>query len=1084
MSQTVLNADEVLSGLKDFQRRTALYVFRRLYLDADCTRRFLIADEVGLGKTLVARGVIAKTIEHLRPTTKRIDIVYICSNADIARQNIQRLNLTGREDCALASRITLLPIQVKHLSKNDLNFISFTPGTSFEQNAGGGRITERVVLYRLLEEAWDFGGRAAPFNVLKDGAGVESFRRELHRYPLGSIDPQISNSFRRALARESEKTTAAGGQDFRTRFDSLCQHFCRSDVFGSPEMRRERTRLIGEMRRLLATVCLEALQPDLIILDEFQRFKELLTRNTPAGELANDLFDYSDGATGARVLLLSATPYKMLSLHHEAAEDDHYEDFLTTLKFFEDGAVEAFSALLHSYRGALFQVGTEPGIECLRVAKEELQSRLRKFMVRTERLATSTTRNGMLGEHSANLGTPTSEELLGYIGLQRIANQLGQGDITEYWKSAPYLLNFMDAYELKNALHGHAEDYETARALLKLTREFPESFLPTDKIRGYKAVEPGNLRLRGLMADTVDKGAWKMLWVPPSLPYYQLDGPFADPAVQGYTKRLVFTAWHVAPKAIASLVSYEAERQMIRSADRSAINSAEARKRRRSLLRFAFSENRLTGMPNFCLIYPSLTLAKECDPLHFPPRSPDGTLHRAMDVLSAVETRIEELLADISVDIDPEASGEAWYWAAPMLLDFIRFPTESQEWWDRKDLASLWAGQEASTTDDDDPDRWSDHVVEAKTWVEEILAGTRKLGPRPADLASILGLSAIASPANTMSRALQRSAQAAENPISGADVRDSAAIAGRAFFSLFNIPESREMIRGLESNSEEPFWRQVLRYCHSGCLQATLDEFSHYLFELHHRPGQPAQETAAKVAHDIVQAISLRTASLGVDEVSAPAYARQLDIRPMPMRIRFAMRFGEEKDEGGGEATRADRVRAAFNSPFWPFVLVTTSVGQEGLDFHPYCHSVVHWNLPSNPVDLEQREGRVHRYKGHAVRKNLSAAFGKAALRSGDGDPWRNMFDSARANRMPEESDLTPYWLFPGEAKIERHVPSFPYSREIDLMNDLRKSLTIYRMVFGQNRQEDLLEFILKHTSPEDREKMMSDMHIDLSPAE
>ncbi len=35
-------------------------------------------------------------------------------------------------------------------------------------------------------------------------------------------------------------------------------------------------------------------------------------------------------------------------------------------------------------------------------------------------------------------------------------------------------------------------------------------------------------------------------------------------------------------------------------------------------------------------------------------------------------------------------------------------------------------------------------------------------------------------------------------------------------------------------------------------------------------------------------------------------------------------------------------------------------------------HSIVHWNLPSNPVDLEQREGRIHRYKGHALRKNIA----------------------------------------------------------------------------------------------------------------
>jgi len=46
-------------------------------------------------------------------------------------------------------------------------------------------------------------------------------------------------------------------------------------------------------------------------------------------------------------------------------------------------------------------------------------------------------------------------------------------------------------------------------------------------------------------------------------------------------------------------------------------------------------------------------------------------------------------------------------------------------------------------------------------------------------------------------------------------------------------------------------------------------------------------------------------------------------------------------------------VRQAFNSPLWPFVLVTTSIGQEGLDFHTYCRAVVHWNLPANPVDME-----------------------------------------------------------------------------------------------------------------------------------
>ncbi|MGH7483515.1 MAG: helicase, partial [Longimicrobiales bacterium] len=142
-----IDTARIVAGLKDFKRRSVEYVYDRLY--GDCaTRRFLLADEVGLGKTLVARGLIAKTIEYLRQERKkRIDIVYICSNADIARQNIRRLNVTEKEDFQFASRITLLPQQVQELSKNRLNFISFTPHTSFHLGNRGGRVDERVLLY-------------------------------------------------------------------------------------------------------------------------------------------------------------------------------------------------------------------------------------------------------------------------------------------------------------------------------------------------------------------------------------------------------------------------------------------------------------------------------------------------------------------------------------------------------------------------------------------------------------------------------------------------------------------------------------------------------------------------------------------------------------------------------------------------------------------------------------------------------------------------------------------------------------------------------------------------------------------------
>ena len=98
-----------------------------MYVDHDPTHRLLIADEVGLGKTMVARGLIAKVIDHLLEKVKRIDIVYICSNGDIARQNVRKLNVTGREDAALASRITMLPTQVQDLAQAESTWCRLHP---------------------------------------------------------------------------------------------------------------------------------------------------------------------------------------------------------------------------------------------------------------------------------------------------------------------------------------------------------------------------------------------------------------------------------------------------------------------------------------------------------------------------------------------------------------------------------------------------------------------------------------------------------------------------------------------------------------------------------------------------------------------------------------------------------------------------------------------------------------------------------------------------------------------------------------------------------------------------------------------
>ena len=110
MTERHVDPEAVLADLKDFQRRTAVWAFKRMFDDRDPALRFLVADEVGLGKTHVAKGVIAQVIDHLqRSGDERHDIVYVCSNGAIARQNLRKLVPKGIEPLDDVERLTMLP---------------------------------------------------------------------------------------------------------------------------------------------------------------------------------------------------------------------------------------------------------------------------------------------------------------------------------------------------------------------------------------------------------------------------------------------------------------------------------------------------------------------------------------------------------------------------------------------------------------------------------------------------------------------------------------------------------------------------------------------------------------------------------------------------------------------------------------------------------------------------------------------------------------------------------------------------------------------------------------------------------------
>jgi len=1045
----------VLARLKDFQRRSAEYVFRRFYIDSTTTDRFLVADEVGLGKTLVARGIIALAIEHLRAKVDRIDIVYICSNVSIASQNIHRLNVTGVQEFVRPTRLSLLPMHISGIRKNHINYVSLTPGTSFDPKSREGKDEERALIHFLLKGKLGVSP-AGLRRLLQCRVSDDNWWWWTREWKPESLDKDICDAFVKNVTDDRE---------LHQRIEDFCAQSKRRILWDNPE----RLELVSELRFRLAEMSVEMLEPDLIILDEFQRFKNLLDQNIPEARLAQKLFRYE----GVKTLLLSATPYKMLSLDHEQ-DDDHYPDFLNTLQFLFDSesVIDDLKRDIQAFRQSLYLLGSDNGT-AISIARDALQANLCKVMCRTERVGMTRSRDAMLSE-SREKTTLQPCDLHEAVLADRVASSVGARDIIEYWKSSPYLINFLRRYEFRRKLEAQCENApEELIAALSANRDH---LLHKADIQSYREISPSNPRMRDLFDLTIKRGLWKILWLPSSMPYSKPDGPFAD--IHEVTKCLVFSAWNVVPDAIASLCSYEAERRMLSDFPKP-VRHDQLYDELRPLLRYARSaEGRLTGMSVLIMLYPSPSLATLVDPLKIAMSYQGDDLVPADDLVDSaaelLKPSLDRLLAG-APDSGPE--DQRWYWAAPALMDGRQF-SNMKHW-----LVDDVEGWPSISVDGprERGERFKEHLELFRQVMDHSI--DPPLGRPPADLIQVISLMAVAAPGVCALRTLRR--QSSSLAWDSSALLYGAVRISEGFRTLFNLPESIALLRGDEP--ETFYWRLGLRHCLEGNIQSLLDEQGHCLVESLGVIDESEPERAKAIGDSIGSSLSVRTSQLQLDEVLVRPRLRKVALEGYNTRCRFALRFAELKDEKGATVARADTVREAFNSPFRPFILASTSIGQEGLDFHTWCHSVVHWNLPSNPVDLEQREGRIHRYKGHAVRKNIAMAYGLNALRDKwdqRGDPWNYMFELATMERPTGANDLIPYWLFEieGGAKIERHVPILPYSKEEPHFRQLKKMLAVYRLVFGQPRQEDLLEFLTDRASENQECQELNMWRISLEP--
>ena len=1026
-----------MDGLRSFQRRTVEHVFKRLYLDAQPADRYLVADETGLGKSMVARGVIAKAIERLdRPASgvNRIDVVYVCSNSDLAKQNLARLNVTGQKDIIESGRLTLLPTELTKLNapaaqgtRKRVNFISLTPGTSFNVSKAPGQARERAVLFGILEQlgAVTAERRDHAVELLRAGAGISGFTWEINR--LTELHPE--GFVATVCDRFSQLATKSGNlAAFETAMsDALTD--------GTDDVRRRMSGIIGGLRGDLAQAGLDCLEPDLIILDEFQRFRDLLYSPgtepddaDPAAELARQFLNYK----GAKLILLSATPYKAHTAAHDEDSDDHAADFRQLLRFLsnDDAAyMEGLESDLDARRTQLLKQTPDDELT------HRIENGLKQFMSRTERPQLG--KDDMLEAIKMAPEDVRPGDLRSYMSLSALFRTARAGNPMEYWKSVPLFAHFLTDYKIGRMLDGriHCDREAVEPVLPSLSTIDPAIY------RAYGAIETDNAKFRAVREHTVGQGWWKLLWMPPSLPYLEPAGPYAE--VGPTTKQLVFSAWNAAPTAITTLLSYEAERQILEGSELHGENSAEARKRFRGRLRFRVRDGEPQAMSTLALFIPHAALAVAGDPLQAAAMT--GSAVRADVALDAAATACESMAGGTVVDPASRLGTWASYFSVPGTLP--------AGWANNAKLAARELReldertQRGQTSDDlkDDPDGGS----EAGLYLAHV---DRMLGAavgEPAAWEDGIENLAVNSPANCVYRALKR---VVPIDFDGAELWKAAVLAATGLRTLFNRLDVSELLEKLYPDGR--YWQKVLHYCEAGNLQAVLDE---YVFQLRSQqaPGEITVEQLWQLADDIRGSLSLKPA-----QMLAKYPDGSHDLR---MGSRFAVRYSNAKTDDG-DSNRMPEVRRSFNSPFWPFVLASTSVGQEGIDFHWWAHSVIHWNVPGNPVDFEQREGRVHRYLGHAVRKNVAEQHGSAILKPGVVDPWNALFDVATAQvaSLPEDetNEFAPHWIHRGTHKIQRRLLDHPLSRDVPRTNQMLSGLAKYRLTLGQARQDDLLGLI------------------------
>lgn len=1103
---------------KDFQRYSSDAIYKNLFGNHSKNDHFLLADEVGLGKTVITKQVISRLYDN--NSKNRIYVYYVCNNLTLADQNrkrlipgtLKRLHDNWEEQFLVkADRLSLLHLEPEKDENKRLRIISLTPQTSLKIDRMRGNRTEKELLFNVLSY-----GKGSEYKEF-----IHAFFRGMLKNPLYPYNSGTSFSILKtflensSLIIEKKETTVKKILDLiynnwyqiidaRTRnsfketykdLDQLRYNKIHA-YFNNEHLTKNRTIIIKHLIKELSVLNFNQDYAglsnfnQLVVLDEFQKFDDILELKEDRNSIASEMFKNS------KVLIVSATPYRAYS---EKAEQ-HYEEFKRVLQFLFDGqrscnaseSVDEILNLLQTYHEQVTKYFEKSDADKndLRISildkKTKIETKLKAVMVRTERYHFIKDKQKGINTFPIDIRDTSvfcskdkiSEGILKssikeyrWLSSEKLFNN--SYDTISYWKSGDRLLNFMDPanYKFIGRIFEHGKDNKLelikkheayiAEHLNNNQTENKEKYLlSADHIKNLEPITVNNEKLDYLLKEFIpSKAVGKYLWIKPSFTFYKDE--FFDKESEGFRKVLIFSAWNFVPAYIASMTSYHHTAEFynkLKAIDKERFNNPESLSTS-SLNKIKISEKQFQAVR---ILYPSYFLSL------LPLPKPD--LEKNLEYYKTqcgiiLRNKLEELEQKGYIKISKAKKKEGLLSKKLIHLDFLFLNDLIQD----NTASDTFAMSLIKSIIPFDLEESEDETFLKEDNISDIISNMPVI--YPSDIEDMITM-ILGSPAVCLARSILKNRityickNEFNNPLLTLEYR--------AFYykELKAFLQSKELYFTYNFLSEGTFIDRILVYCMKAHFMAVCEEF---IFMLSDEVSSLSIDQ--QVAH-IVKTISeifnlyngrslIRLFNLGKNKNSVIVENKTI---PTDIALPFVENITVATDDKGQQKEkplRTTTIRKAFNSPFFPFILVSTSTGQEGLDFHYYCKDIMHWNLPSSPIDLEQREGRINRYNGLIVRQNVAKWVAEQFKDLEDFynsgvNIWTTLFKIINDNYNDQEKysrGLFPHWIFPSSTgdKLRRHIPIQTMSDDKQRFNRLIEYLAYYRLALGQARQDDFI---------------------------